>query len=112
MRLRAIILKFLLLFCVFLGVGGVANADTKLASVAFVEGTISRDSSGNVAIHNSANSSVTLSQNPQTSNNTIISSGSAREKEVPTIGWTDTNRTSKVRSGGQNGTTLVDMWIE
>jgi len=113
MRLRAIILKFLLLSCVFCGVSSSAGAtNTTLASVAYVDGTISRDSSGNVAIHNSANSSVTLSQNPQTSNNTIIGSGSAREKEVPTIGWTDQNRTSKVRSGGSSGTTLVDMWIE
>ncbi|MBR4507500.1 MAG: hypothetical protein IKP24_03115 [Alphaproteobacteria bacterium] len=115
MRLRAIIPIFLLLSCVFCGVNGsavAATTNTTLASVAFVEGTISRDNSGNVAIHNSANSSVTLSQNPQTSNNTIIGSGSAREKEVPTIGWTDSNRTSKVRSGGENGTTLVNMWIE
>ncbi len=113
MRLRATILKFLLFSCVFCCVANVAMADTtKLASVGFVEGTIKRDTNGSVRINNSAGSPVTLSQNPQTSNNTIIGSGSAREKEVPTIGWTDSNRTSKVRSGGENGTTLVNMWIE
>ena len=114
MRLRAIIPIFLLLSCVFCGVNGsavAATTNTTLASVAFVEGTISRDNSGNVAIHNSANSSVTLSQNPQTSTS-MIPSGSTRAKEVATIGWTDANRTSKVKSGTAANAPLVDMWIE
>ena len=106
MRLRATILEFLLFSCVFCCVGGVAHADTRLASTAYVDSTIERSGAGAVEIKNTAGSPVTLSQNPQT---TTIQTNS--NKEVATIGWTDANRTSKVRSG-QSGTTLVDMWIE
>lgn len=111
MRLRATILTFLLFSCVFCGFyrGARADtaADTMLASTAYVDSTIQRDAGGNVVIKNTANSSVTLSQNPQTT-----SVQSSTNKEVATIGWTDENRTSKVRSGSENGTTLVNMWIE
>ena len=111
MRLRATILTFLLFSCVFCGFyrGARADtaADTMLASTAYVDSTIQRDAGGNVVIKNAANSSVTLSQNPQTT-----SVQSSTNKEVATIGWTDENRTSKVRSGSENGTTLVNMWIE
>ena len=111
MRLRATILTFLLFSCVFCGFyrGARADtaADTMLASTAYVDATIQRESGGNVVIKNAANSSVTLSQNPQTT-----SVQSSTNKEVATIGWTDENRTSKVRSGSENGTTLVNMWIE
>lgn len=108
MRLRATILKFLLFSCVFCGVSSMAFADTKLASTAYVDASIQRNSStGAVEIKNTAGSPVTLSQNPQTSNTVNTSS-----KEVATVGWTDTNRTSKVRSGSASSTTLVDMWIE
>ncbi len=111
MRLRATILKFLLFSCVFCCVGGVANAtDTKLASVAYIDASIQRNSNG-VEIQNSANSPATLSQNPQTSTS-MIPSGSTRAKEVATIGWTDANRTSKVKSGTAANAPLVDMWIE
>lgn len=106
MRLRATILKFLLFSCVFCGVSSFAFAETKLASVAYIDASIKRDGAGSVEIKNTAGSPVTLSQNPQTSATVNTSS-----KEVATVGWTDANRTSKVRSG-QNGTTLVDMWIE
>jgi len=111
MRLRATILTFLLFSCVFCGFyrGARADtaADTMLASTAYVDSTIQRDAGGNVVIKNTANSSVTLSQNPQTT-----SVQNSTNKEVATIGWTDENRTSKVRSGSENGTTLVNMWIE
>ncbi len=111
MRLRATILTFLLFSCVFCGFyrGARADtaADTMLASTAYVDSTIQRDAGGNVVIKNAANSSVTLSQNPQTT-----SVQTSTNKEVATIGWTDENRTSKVRSGSENGTTLVNMWIE
>lgn len=111
MRLRATILTFLLFSCVFCGFyrGARADtaADTMLASTAYVDATIQRESGGNVVIKNTANSSVTLSQNPQTT-----SVQNSTNKEVATIGWTDENRTSKVRSGSENGTTLVNMWIE
>ena len=111
MRLRATILTFLLFSCVFCGFyrGARADtaADTMLASTAYVDSTIQRDAGGNVVIKNTANSSVTLSQNPQT---TAVQTSA--NKEVATIGWTDENRTSKVRSGSENGTTLVNMWIE
>ncbi len=85
--------------------------DTQLASTSYVDSTIQRQSGGGVLIKNASNSSVTLSQNPQSSNN-LIASGSSREKEVPTIGWTDSNRTSKVKSGTGANAALVDMWIE
>lgn len=111
MRLRATILTFLLFSCVFCGFYRGARADTAtgtmLASTAYVDSTIQRDASGNVVIKNT-NSSVTLSQNPQATD--IIQTSA--NKEVATIGWTDENRTSKVRSGSENGTTLVNMWIE
>ncbi len=109
MRLRATISKFLLFSCVFCAVCGnfAMAADTQLASTSYVDSTIKRES-GNVVIKNTGtNSSVTLSQNPQT---TTVQTSS--NKEVATIGWTDANRTSKVRSGGENGTALVNMWIE
>ncbi len=110
MRLRATILKFLLFSCVFCCVANVAMADTtKLASVGFVEGTIKRNTDGSVRINNSAGSPVTLSQNPQTSGSTMQT---ASNKEVPTIGWTDANRTSKVKTGTGANAQLVDMWIE
>lgn len=110
MRLRATILKFLLFSCVFCCVANVAMADTtKLASVGFVEGTIKRDTNGSVRINNSAGSPVTLSQNPQTSGSTMQTTDN---KEVPTIGWTDANRTSKVKTGTGANAQLVDMWIE
>lgn len=107
MRLRATILKFLLFSCVFCCIGNVANAttNTELASVAYIDASIKRNSNG-IEIQNTTNSPATLSQNPQT---TAVSTTS---KEVATVGWTDANRTSKVRSGGATGTTLVDMWIE
>lgn len=107
MRPRATIFRFLLFSCLFCCVGGIAGA-TELASVSYVDNSIQRNNStGDIVIKNTtANSSVTLSQNPQTSN-----IQTSTNKEVATIGWTDTNRTSKVRNG-QNGTTLVDMWIE
>lgn len=82
---------------------------TKLASVGFVEGTIKRDTNGSVRINNSAGSPVTLSQNPQTSGSTMQTTSN---KEVPTIGWTDANRTSKVKTGTGANAQLVDMWIE
>ena len=100
---------FLLSLCVFCGAYSVAMADTTttLASVSFVEGTIRRDTDGNVLINNGTNSSVTLSQNPQTSN--VVDTNS---KQVATVGWTDASRTSKVKAVEGNSTTLVDMWIE
>ena len=111
MRLRATISTFLLFSCVFCsfnrGVRADTAGDTMLASTAYVDATIQRESGGNVVIKNAADSSVTLSQNPQTT-----SVQSSTNKEVATIGWTDTNRTSKVRSGSASSTTLVDMWIE
>lgn len=107
MRLRATILEFLLFSCVFCCVGGVAHADTRLASTAYVDSTIERSGAGAVEIKNTAGSPVTLSQNPQTSAAVNTSSN-----VVATVGWTDTNRTSKVRSGSASSTTLVDMWIE
>lgn len=112
MRLRATILTFLLFSCVFCGFYRGARADTAantmLASTAYVDSTIQRDAGGNVVIKNAANSSVTLSQNPQKTTDIQTSAN----KQVVTIGWTDENRTSKVRSGSENGTTLVNMWIE
>lgn len=109
MRLRATISKFLLFSCVFCVVCGnsAMAADTQLASTSYVDSTIKRES-GNVVIKNTGtNSSVTLSQNPQTSNNLDTSS-----MKVTTIGWTDANRTSKVKSGTGSNAALVDMWIE
>lgn len=105
MKLRVTILKFLLFVCVFCCVSSIAVAATKVASVAYVDSSIKRNSNG-IEIQNTTNSPATLSQNPQT---TAVSTTS---KEVATVGWTDANRTSKVRSGGASGTTLVDMWIE
>lgn len=109
MRLRATISKFLLFSCVFCVVCGnsAMATDTQLASTSYVDSTIKRES-GNVVIKNTGtNSSVTLSQNPQT---TTVQTSS--NKEVATIGWTDANRTSKVKSGTGSNATLVDMWIE
>lgn len=105
MRPRVTILKFLLFSCAFCCISGLAVADTKLASVAYVDSSIQRNSNG-IEIQNTTSSPATLSQNPQT---TAVSTTS---KEVATVGWTDANRTSKIRSGGASGTTLVDMWIE
>lgn len=104
MRLRATIAKFLLFSCVVCGSSAMA---TELASTSYVDSSIKRVS-GNVVIQNTGtNSSVTLSQNPQTSNNLDTSS-----MKVTTIGWTDANRTSKVKSGTGSNAALVDMWIE
>ena len=109
MRLRATISKFLLFPCVFCIVGGIsANAaGTQLASTSYVDSTIQRSGSDVVIKNTGTNSSVTLSQNPQTSNNLDTSS-----MKVTTIGWTDANRTSKVKSGTGANAALVDMWIE
>jgi hypothetical protein len=109
MRLRATISKFLLFSCVFCIVGGIsANAaGTQLASTSYVDSTIQRSGSDVVIKNTGTNSSVTLSQNPQTSNNLDTSS-----MKVTTIGWTDANRTSKVKSGTGANAALVDMWIE
>ena len=109
MRLRATISKFLLFSCVFCVVGGLsANAaGTQLASTSYVDSTIQRSGSDVVIKNTGTNSSVTLSQNPQT---TGIQTSS--NKEVATIGWTDANRTSKVKSGTGSNAALVDMWIE
>lgn len=104
MRLRATIFKFLLFSCLFCCFSGVARA-TELASVSYVDSRVEQ-ANDKVIIKNTSSTPVTLSQNPQTTNIQTSSN-----KEVATIGWTDTNRTSKVRNG-QNGTTLVDMWIE
>ena len=106
MRLRATILKFLLFSCAFGAVAGDCFATT-IASKEFVDSRIA-PVSNNLEIKNTtSNPHVTLSQNPQTSATVNTSS-----REVATVGWTDTNRTSKVRSGSSSSTTLVDMWIE
>ena len=109
MRLRATISKFLLFSCVFCVVGGLSAtaAGTQLASTSYVDSTIQRSGSDVVIKNTGTNSSVTLSQNPQT---TGIQTSS--NKEVATIGWTDANRTSKVKSGTGSNAALVDMWIE
>jgi len=109
MRLRATISKFLLFSCVFGVIGGIsANASgTQLASTSYVDSTIQRSGSDVVIKNTGTNSSVTLSQNPQTTN-----IQSSTNKEVATIGWTDANRTSKVKSGTGANAALVDMWIE
>ena len=109
MRLRATISKFLLFSCVFCVVGGIsANAaGTQLASTSYVDSTIQRSGSNVVIKNTGTNSSVTLSQNPQTTNIQTSSN-----KEVATIGWTDENRTSKVKAVSGGNTSLVNMWIE
>ena len=109
MRLRATISKFLLFSCVFCVVGGIStNAiGTQLASTSYVDSSIKRES-GSLVIQNSANTPATLSQNPQTTGFQASSN-----KEVATIGWTDANRTSKVKTKSGNSVTgLVEMWIE
>ena len=109
MRLRATILKFLLFSCAF-GVVGNDCFATTIASKSFVDSRIENTGSA-VEIKTTANTPATLSQNPQSAASIIAPNG-ARAKEVTTIGWTDANRTSKVRSGSSSSTTLVDMWIE
>lgn len=108
MRLRVVIFTSLLVFGLFAGVRGVfaaAQEKTTIATVSLVNSYVQHDESGGILINNKDNSSVTLSQNPQ------ISDVTPESTQVATVGWTDANRTSKVRSG-QSGTTLVDMWIE
>lgn len=110
MRLRATIAKFLLFSCVFCVIGGNTTnaAGTQLASTSYVDSSIKRES-GSLVIQNSTTTPVTLSQNPQTSSNNLQA---LSNKEVATIGWTDQNRTSKVKSGSGSNAALVDMWIE
>ncbi len=110
MRLRAGISGFLLVSCAFFivnsGCFAAATQSTTIASVSYVDGSIKK-TNGAVEIRNDTNKTVTLQNNPTT---TAIAAST--NKEVATVGWADTNRTSKVRSGGANGTTLVDVWIE
>lgn len=108
MRPRVVVFSFLLVSCMLCGVGTAfaAGAGAKIATTNFVDTRIQRDTSGNITINNSTSGSkVTVANNPSTSNITTNS------KEVATVGWADSNRTSKVRDG-QSGSTLVDMWIE
>ena len=107
MRLRVIISVFLLLSSVFSGNSfATGSANTVIATTSFVEDSIKRNGDGSLLINNSTNASVALSQNPQTSAVTPSST------QVATVGWTDTNRTSKVRSGSSTSSTLVDIWVE
>lgn len=107
MKSRVTAFKFLLFSCTFCVVSGVCSAADriKVASVGFVEQTIQK-SNGAVEIKNNAGKTVTLSNNPTS---TAIDTSS---KAVTTVGWTDSNRTSKVKAVDNNNTTLVDMWIE
>ncbi len=89
--------------------GGAAFATTPAAVVAttnYVDDRVELDTTNNkITVQNSGTVKAELATNSQT---TTVSPSST---EIATVGWTDTNRTSKVRSGGENSTTLVNMWI-
>ena len=107
MKSRVVLFSFLFFSCMLCGENmAFAVVTKKVATTNYVDTRIQRDNSGNITINNATNgTTVTVANNPSTQNITTNS------KEVATVGWTDSNRTSKVRDG-QSGTTLVDMWIE
>ncbi len=106
MRPRVVVFSFLLVSCMLCGVSA-AFADTlkRVATTNYVDNRIATEN-GNMVIKNTSTVPVTLSNNVQT---TAVTPAST---QVATVGWADTNRTSKVRSGSATGTTLVDVWIE
>lgn len=106
MRQRVVLFGFLLVFAGFSSAMAAATTNTVIATKNFVDNRIEQTNDA-VVIKNTATKPAELSVNPQTT--AIQDSGN---KEVATIGWADTNRTSKVRSGGVDSPTLVDIWIE
>ena len=106
MKQRMATFTFLLGLCAFGVMSSACYAAINVATVKTVDNRITK-TNGDVEIQNDTNKTVTLKNNPTTSAITTSSN-----KEVATIGWTDANRTSKVKNVENNTTTLVDMWIE
>lgn len=105
MRQRVVLFGFLLVFAGFSSAMADETTNTVIATKHFVDNRIEQTNDA-VVIKNTATKPVSLSANSQTPD---VNTGST---QVATVGWTDTNRTSKVRSGGVDSTTLVDIWIE
>lgn len=105
MRQRVVLVSFLLVFAGFSSAMAAATTNTVIATKNFVDNRIEQTDSA-VVIKNTATKPAELSVNSQT---TAVTPAST---QVATVGWTDTNRTSKVRSGSATSTTLVDIWIE
>ena len=106
MKQRKAVSRFLSVLFVFGIISGPCFASIGVATVKTVDNRITKVN-GDVEIQNDTNKKVTLKNNPST---TAITTST--NKEVATIGWTDTNRTSKVKAVDGNNTTLVNMWIE
>lgn len=104
MKSGVMLCSFLLVLCTFCG-GAVAAGNTRIATTGYVENRIVK-SSGAIELQNDANNVVTVKNNP------TASGLDTNSKTVITVGWTDTNRTSKVKTIDGNSTSLVDMWIE
>jgi hypothetical protein len=105
MRQRVVLVGFLLVFAGFSSAMAAATTNTVIATKNFVDNRIEQTNDA-VVIKNTATKPVSLSANSQT---TAVTPAST---QVATVGWADTNRTSKVRSGSATSTTLVDIWIE
>ena len=106
MKSRVILFSFLFVSCMICGLDGAFAAATKtVATTNYVENRITK-TNGAVEIQNDSGKTVTVKNNP------TASALSTTSNVVTTVGWTDSNRTSKVKSVEGNTTSLVDMWIE
>ena len=108
MRRISAICMFALVLGAFGGVGAAfaTTPATKVATTNYVDNRVELDTTNNkITVQNSNSIKAHLATNSQT---TAVTPSST---EIATVGWTDTNRTSKVRSGSENSTTLVNMWI-
>lgn len=107
MKSKIVLVSFLFVSCALGGFNdALAAATKKVASTNYVDTKITK-TSGAIEIKNDASKNVTLQNNP-----TSASGLDSNSKVVTTVGWADTNRTSKVKSVQNNTTSLVDMWIE
>ena len=108
MKSRVVLFSFLFVSCMVCDINS-AFADgvlTKVASTNYVDTRVTKSDDGAIEIKNSANKTVTVQ------NDSAASGLDNSSRVVTTVGWTDRNRTSKVKSVENNTTTLVDMWIE
>lgn len=109
---------FALALGAFGGIGAAVatTTTTKVATTNYVDNRITKNDDGDVQIKNESGRTVTLQNDPANLATAVDYSqqnGTTEtvKKTVTTIKWIDDNRTSKVRSGSENSTTLVNMWI-
>ena len=98
-------------FTVFLLFPGLVFADTHVATQGFVNNMIKVDTTStnnDVVIQNNSTAKAKLNA-PTTAYQDIPTT---ENNEVVTVSWVDNYRASKVRSGTQQTTDLVDMWVE